>query len=220
MGEVDATDQLISGRSEEWGRYVEGLHRDRTEAIAKLKELFSNGRRGALTSRVRVASRDEVVDRIVQKSETILEDLVRTEVLHDNKVRSSIRGLLGVPSIGDVLPSIRAEINRLDSVLAGQVVKVTQIQSLNLTIEKLNAFSQLDLKEIEETASLVDLLQSLSSVRRSDLQQIQLTIDELIVGVENLSIEANEFARNRGYPRDLLSHVEQNFENFGLRKGS
>jgi type II secretory pathway predicted ATPase ExeA len=220
LGEVSATDQLTSGRSEEWRRYVESLLRDRADAIEKLKELLSNGRRGALTSRVRVASRSEAVNRLVQKSETMLEELVKTEVSDDNKVRLAIRDLLGTASIGDVLPTIRSEIKRLQSELTGQVVPISEIQDLNLTLDQLAEFSATVFSEVDLTTPLEDLLHSLSSVRRSDLQQIRSMIEKLIKALENLTSEANAFAQNRGYPQALLTYVEQQFENFGFRKGS
>ena len=150
----------------------------------------------------------------------MLEELVKTEVSDDNKVRLAIRDLLGTASIGDVLPTIRSEIKRLHSELTGQVVPISEIQDLNLTLDQLAEFSATVFSEVDLATPLDDLLQTLSSVRRSDLQKIRSMIEELIKALENLTMKANVFAQNRGYPQNLLSHVEQQFENFGFRKGS
>jgi ElaB/YqjD/DUF883 family membrane-anchored ribosome-binding protein len=150
----------------------------------------------------------------------MLEELVKTEVSDDNKVRLAIRDLLGTASIGDVLPTIRSEIKRLQSELTGEVVPISEIQDLNLTLDQLAEFSATVFSEVDLTTPLEDLLHSLSSVRRSDLQQIRSMIEKLIKALENLTSQANAFAQNRGYPQALLNHVEQQFENFGFRKVS
>ena len=222
LGEIVIPEQLDVGRTEKWRHHVDQLLQRRKSAIVKLDDVLGMGKRvgGTLSSRFKAYSSSNNVIESVLNEETELENLARVEVAIDNDIRSSLRDLLGASTIGVVLPSIRSEIHRLDSMLSGQVVKVSEIQEITQTIEGLNHFSQLDLKEVDTTSSLDDLLQSLSSVRRSDLQKIRSMIEELIKALENLTMKANVFAQNRGYPQNLLSHVEQQFENFGFRKGS
>lgn len=222
LGEIVIPEQLDVGRTEKWRQHVDQLLERRKSAIVKLDDVLGMGKQGGgtLSSRFKAYISSNNVIESVLNEETELENLARVEVAKDNDIRSSLRDLLGASTIGEVLPLIRSEINRLDSILSGQVAKASEIQEITQTIEVLNHFSQLDLKEVDTTSSLDDLLQSLSSVRRSDLQKIRSMIEELIKALDNLTIKANVFAQNRGYPQNLLSHVEQQFENFGFRKGS
>lgn len=222
LSDPQIPNSFYEGRSSEWQDFIDQLSADRKVAVTEIETILGTGKKGGatLTSRFAAYTQSKTIEELISRKFGELDQLARSEVEADNKLRTVVRVLLGNSTLEEIYDKLNQQLNLLDTELRGQFVSVGDIESIRLDLRKLINFKNVQLAEIDKNATLDDLLKSLSTASPQHMHELISILSKMRSDIEFLAQEANKFAEANGFPRDLLQKVENSFTLFGYGKDS